>query len=438
MVKGARQTIILREDALLKQWMGDMARDAISSPGGVSIRRWLGLRSVLRSNHELYGIPIPADVVVYFGEVATKIYQLEQWLPVLEQLNEHHRVLLVFRRVASLRALRGRTKLPMIFTRNFENLMRLYDENDYKLCLYVNNGVSNFQSLNHARMVHVHVNHGESDKLSMVSNQEKAYDKIMIAGPAALERHRAVLVDFDESKLLMIGRPQLDVEPKAALTATGCRTIMYAPTWEGENEANNYTSLDCFGREIVRSLLGSSNTRVVYKPHPRIESTSSPVMAEAHSAIVDMIHQANQLGTNHHVISEQGNIISMFPYVDAVVTDVSSVGLDYLYLFPENPLILTDRRNDSERLERDAPISRACAVINTGTIGYVDQLIEGSLGGDSNRHQRLEMRKFYFGDVDRGQATDSFIDSLGRLMAERRKKLEKLSFHISSTESVDE
>ena len=106
-------------------------------------------------------------------------------------------------------------------------------------------------------MVHVHINHGESDKLSMVSNQAKAYDKVFVAGDAAIERHRRALIDFDESALVKVGRPQLDIDRLAELEPSSARTIMYAPTWEGENESNNYTSVDLFGPQIVEAALRS-------------------------------------------------------------------------------------------------------------------------------------------------------------------------------------
>ncbi|HEX6936788.1 MAG TPA: CDP-glycerol--glycerophosphate glycerophosphotransferase, partial [Actinomycetes bacterium] len=83
--------------------------------------------------------------------------------------------------------------------------MTLYDLSDFKLGIYVNNGNRNFQSLNNPRMLHVHVNHGESDKLSSFSNQVKAYDRVFVAGQVALDRYREALIAFDERKVVMVG-----------------------------------------------------------------------------------------------------------------------------------------------------------------------------------------------------------------------------------------
>lgn len=422
----------------MKDWIGQKVQVAVASPTGIWLRNWMGLRGASRSNHEIHGIPVPADVVVYFGDVAAKAYQLEQWLPVLERLNRDHKVLLVFRKVGALRELRRRTTLSMIFARRFEDVMELFDANDYTLGIYVNNGVNNFQSLTFARMVHVHVNHGESDKLSMVSNQVKAYDKVFIAGPAALERHRSVLLDFDESKLVMVGRPQLDLDFPPELEPSSLRTVMYAPTWEGENESNNYTSLDVYGRQIVDALLALPNTRVVYKPHPRVESSPDREVAQAHEDIVRRIEEANIDRQTPHIVSEQGNILAMFGSVDGLVTDVSSVGLDFLYLYPERPLVLTDRRTDRLCLERDAPVARSCPVIDAESVNDVNGLIATALEQDKSAAERAEVRRFYFGDLAKGDSTDIFISAVHDLITARRKKLVNHEFHASAGEAADE
>ena len=255
----------------MKAWMREQAQALVRSSAWKATSTWISGRARgLPAGHELHGVSVPAEVIVYFGDNAEKTYQLTQWLPVLERLNEEHRVLLVFRKLGALREVKGTTRLPMVFVRRFEDLATLYFENNYMLAIYVNNGVTNFQSLSYAPMVHVHVNHGESDKISMVSNQAKAYDKTLIAGQAALERHRAALLDFDESKLIAVGRPQLDIARELELVPSTRRTLMYAPTWEGENDENNYTSIDRFGVDIVRAMLAVPNARVIYKPHPRV------------------------------------------------------------------------------------------------------------------------------------------------------------------------
>lgn len=277
-----------------------------------------------------------AKALVYFGDTHSKLYQLNQWLPVLEELNKTVPTAVLLRRPSSVAETAEATSLPIVFRKSFDDMMTYVEEHQPKLILYVNNGQSNFQVLSYAPAVHVHINHGESDKLSMVSNQAKAYDAVFTAGPAALRRHQRALVDFDESKLIEVGRPQLDLDYEPELPTSDKRTIMYAPTWEGENDNNNYTSVDCFGPAIVAAALATPNTRLVYKPHPRVTGSKDEGMQAGHAMILELIAKANAEGGEHLVLTE-GNILAMFDDVDLMITDISSVGLDFLYLKADSP-----------------------------------------------------------------------------------------------------
>ena len=419
-----------------------VARTAVRSSAWKRTSKWIrGAEKWNRLEDEYDGSYVKAEVVVYFGDRSSKFYQLEQWIPVLEQLHKEHRVVIVVRKGSALTSVLETTHLPVVFKRKFDPLQTFYHANDFKLALYVNNGMTNFQSLSFAPMVHVHVNHGESDKLSMVSNQAKAYDKVFIAGEAAVERHRRALIDFDESQLVRVGRPQLDIERPLELEPSLARTIMYAPTWEGENDANNYTSVDLFGPQIVEAALQIPGARLIYKPHPRVETSKDPDMVEANARILDLIDAANaSIGdeTLQHQVLMQGDILGMFETVDLLITDISSVGLDFLYLHPDKPLVLTDRRNDSETLNAEAPISRATPLINESTIGYVESLLNEMLTRDPSADVRHELRRHYFGEGEPGSSTVLFTDAVSTLIADRAVALE--SFHTESVnaESDDE
>ena len=175
--------------------------------------------------------------------------------------------------------------------------MALYDRAGFHAVVYVNNGWTNFQSLAFQQAVHIHVNHGESDKICMVSNQAKAYDKVFVAGEAAVRRHAAALAWFDPTHLIRVGRPQLDLPVAAALPVHDGPTITYAPTWEGEDDANNYTSVDRYGPRIVAAALAQPGSRVVYKPHPRVPESDDPAVAAGHAAILKLMQQ--EIGRAH-------------------------------------------------------------------------------------------------------------------------------------------
>jgi CDP-glycerol glycerophosphotransferase (TagB/SpsB family) len=253
----------------------------------------------------------------------------------------------------------------------------------------------------------VHVNHGESDKVCMVSNQVKAYDRVFIAGEAARRRHRAALMEFDDAKLVPVGRPQLDLRPAPVLAPSTQRTVLYAPTWEGENASNNYTSVDVFGQAIVEKALAVPNVRVVYKPHPRVAVSPLPAIAAAHREIVRRLSRGEG-----HVVQEQGDILAVFPACDVMITDVSSVGLDFLYLRPRQPMFIADRYADRERLQTDAPISRCADVIDTVTIDSLTETLTARLDHDEYRQARAAVRELYFGDLAPGESTTRFLAAI--------------------------
>ena len=415
---------------------------AVRSSAWKNTSKWIrGTERWNRLEDEFDGSYVKAEVVVYFGDSSPKFYQLEQWIPVLEELHKSHRVVLVLRKGSALLRALEVTRLPVVFKRRFDPLHTFYHANNFKLALYVNNGMTNFQSLGFAPMVHVHVNHGESDKLSMVSNQAKSYDKVFVAGDAAIERHRRALIDFDESALIKVGRPQLDIDRPPELERSSVRTIMYAPTWEGENESNNYTSVDLYGPQIVEAVLRLPETRLIYKPHPRVESSKDPAMAEANTRILDLIDGANESiadESEQHQVLMQGDILAMFDAVDLLITDISSVGLDFLYLQSDKPLALTDRRDDTERLNAEAPISRATPIIDGSTINRVEAMFADMLSDDKAASARHDLRRHYFGEGEKGTSTGLFTDAVSQLVAKRSLELEKFHSESTNAESDDQ
>ena len=379
------------------------------------------------------GERVPADVVAYFADSPLRLYQLKQWLPVLERLDERHRVLLVLREAQTYDALAELTPLRRVLVPLFGQLTELYAQNDYRVALYVNNSWRNFQSLSHQTTLHVHISHGESDKISMVSNQAKAYDRVFVAGEAAIRRHRAALIGFDERKLVPVGRPQLDLPLEPALPPSARRTVLYAPTWEGESPSNNYTSLDVFGERIAEAVLSLPNVRFVYKPHPRVPVSANPEVFAAHKRMCGLLEEAARVDPSAgHQVSLEDDVLTLIPSADAMITDVSSVGLDFLYLATDKPLFVTDRRNDRRQLAADAPVSRAVDVVDASTIPEFEDTLSARLEHDEHREARERMRRFYFGDVSVGDSTRLFVDAVSRVAAERDALLARRAAAIAA------
>lgn len=358
-----------------------------------------------------------AHVLAYYADDPTRSYQLIQWLEVLEVLHAQHQVAIVLRD-ADVAALVGeRTHLPIHLAPTFPELTELYASLDAKVVLYCNNSPLNFQSLVDGRKLHVHVNHGESDKQSMASNNAKAYDRVFVAGEAAVQRHLDGLLEFDPSRLVRVGRPQLDLRPAPVIAPTTRRTVLYAPTWEGDADYNDYTSVDTMGREIVRRILAVPDVRLVYKPHPKVVSSLAPAIASQHLAILALVAAAaaGEPGAGHTAVLG-GNILAVMPDCDAMVTDVSSVGLDWLYLCTDKPIVITDRHRDPVRFRDEVPVARCADVIDESTVDRLTELLTTRLQHDELHLDRLAMRRYYFGGVQVGDSTTRFLDAVADLV----------------------
>jgi hypothetical protein len=365
-----------------------------------------------------------ADVLAYFADDPTRTYQLIQWLPVLELLDEQHPVAVVTRDEGSAELLAGRTRLPIEVAPSFPELTELYAGSDAKVVLYCNNSMLNFQSLLDGRKLHVHINHGESDKQSMASNNAKAYDRVFVAGEAAVQRHEAGLLEFDTARLVRIGRPQLDLRPPALLEPSTRRTVLYAPTWEGDAEYNDYTSVDTVGADIVRAVLSLPDVRLVYKPHPKVATSPTPAIRDAHQRILGLVAEAARREPEAgHVAVTVGDILAVMPDCDAMITDVSSVGLDWLYLRTEKPIFLTDRHHDGERLRQEVPVSRCADVVDEVDVASFAALVAARLEHDEHHLARVAMRHHYFDDLQVGQSTSRFVEAVADLVVLRDRLL---------------
>ena len=363
-------------------------------------------------------------VIAYFAGDPTRTYQLAQWLEVLEVLDRVHPVGLVLRDPDSAALIGSRTELRVFTAETFPELTGLYAELDAKVVLYCNNSVLNFESLLDSRMLHVHVNHGESDKQSMASNNAKAYDRVFVAGDAAVQRYLTGLLDFDATKLVRVGRPQLDLPRTALLIPSPRRTIMYAPTWEGDADYNDYTSVDSLGESIVRAILDVPDARLVYKPHPKVTTSLTPAIAEAHLRIMGVVDDAARADpAAGHTQVQTGDILAVMPGCDAMVTDVSSVGLDWLYLHTDKPILITDPHGDIDALHHQAPISRSADVVDRANVRALTAVLTDRLEHDEHHLARVAMRHHYFDDLLVGESTVRFLSAVGELVALRDELL---------------
>lgn len=332
-----------------------------------------------------------ADVVLFFAEGPGQIYQLDTWLETFERLADQGMSTgVVLMDALSARQALDSTSLPLLFTRSMEQIEKQLAAMGTKAICYVNNSQRNFTMLRFNGPAHIHLNHGESEKASMVSNQLKAYDYACVAGPAAVERIREAIPRFDLDHLVQIGRPQLD-----ALTPSGPSAkirVLYAPTWEGDSQAMAYSSITALGERILAQLQADDRFEVRFRPHPK----TGDVSGEARKSITALKSNYTSL------LDPTADAGQSLVWADVAICDISAMSYDAVAL--NVPLLLAGDRDC--KLRQGLPAEQLLGHAN----GLADRVAALAASGVSGRQKQLA--QYFFATTEPGAATEKLCQLL--------------------------
>ena len=391
----------------------------LSLASGLASRAWKSRRQ--RRRLEKLGDdgrrpePGTVRVAVYFADTSVNMYQIRQWYAPLAHLAETVPVAIVARSPGAMLALLEESPVPVVYARQVVDLEEFVDSHPLAMTLYVNQNAKNFQMMRYGRMWHVFVNHGESDKMYMTTNQFKAYDYAFIAGDAARARLEVALWDYDlDRRAVPIGRPQADhaagtppFEPDDRIV------VLYAPTWEGDRPAATYGSIATHGVRLAEALLASGRHRLVYRPHPR-SGVVDRDYRRAHEAVVAAIEAANAATPGAgHIYDTSPQLGWQLTAADVAVTDVSAMIYDRLAT--GKPLRVT--RPSSAEADVDARgYLGAAEWLDAAEAGDVVDVVD-RVRDDPEARRRLEhwVRR-YFGDTTPGAATERFEAAVRKLV----------------------
>ncbi len=388
---------------------------------GVANRLVKGRLQQQRLNRRLAAsAPLPTrhyEIAVYFADGPVNLYQIRQWYKPLLELSAEWPVLILTRSAASTLTMLDEAPLPVAYVRRVTDLERVITEQPLKLVLYVNQNARNFQMMRYGRRWHVFINHGESDKMYMTTNQFKAYDYALIAGQAARERLGRVLWDYDfDKRAIQIGRPQADhYSGDLPYIPDDRHVVLYAPTWEGDREAAAYGSIATHGVPLVRALLATGRHRVIYRPHPR-----SGVVDEAYRAanreIAEMLRRANEADPSaQHVHDTGADLGWQLAAADVMIADISAMVYDRLAA--GKPLLVTRPVNRAAEIDEGGYLSDAEWLDASDAPGIVARIDE--LEHDEAAAARLAAWvEHYFGDTTPGATTARFHAAIQHLMDE--------------------
>jgi len=361
--------------------------------------------------------PGQIKIVVYFADTRVNLYQIRQWYAPLAELAKRWPVAIIGRSPGTTLSLWDEAPVPTLYLRKVVDLEAFVQENDVQIVFYVNQNSKNFQMFRYGRMWHVFINHGESDKMYMTTNQFKAYDYSLIAGEAARDRLTAKLWDFDvDRKTIQIGRPQADhFTGELPYTPDERTVVLYAPTWEGDREAAAYGSIASHGVELVNTLLSTGTHRVIYRPHPRSGVIDQDYRA-ANQEIIASIAAANASDpTAHHVFDDGPTLGWQLAAADVAITDVSAMVYDRLAV--GKPLIVARPVSELADVDENGYLG-ACEWLYAADAGDIVSIVDRVQHSEEARASLEFWVKRHFGDTTPGAATERFHAAVEQLIAE--------------------
>ncbi|MBQ9919031.1 MAG: CDP-glycerol glycerophosphotransferase family protein [Microbacterium sp.] len=362
--------------------------------------------------------PLPQNrfrIAVYFADGPVNMYQMRQWYAPLRELAREWPVVVIARSIRGADALLRDDALPVAYAPTVRDVEQVLEEQDVRIVFYVNQNTRNFQMFRYGRRWHVFINHGESDKMYMTTNQFTAYDYAFVAGDAARARLSRTLWDYDiDRRTFAIGRPQADhYSGDLPYTPDGRRVVLYAPTWEGDRPAAHYGSILTHGEALVTALLATGRHRVIYRPHPR-SGVVDAAYGAANDRIVAALAAANAADpTAQHVHDTGADLGWQLAAADLAVVDISAMVYDRLAA--GRPLLVT-RPVDPEALVDDTGYLSDAEWLDADSaadiVARADRVLD-----DPDAVARLDhWVRYYFGDTAPGASTERFHSAVRTLM----------------------
>jgi len=344
------------------------------------------------------------------------LYQLRQWYAPLKELSKTWPVAIITRAPSATIPLWEEAPVPTVLLRTVRDIEDFVNAQPLRIVFYVNQNFKNFQMFRYPRMWHVFINHGESDKVYMTTNQFKAYDYSLIAGDAARDRLSEKLWAFDlDAKTRSIGRPQADhFAGPLPYTPDERTVVLYAPTWEGDRDSAAYGSIVTHGVALAHAILGSSAHRFIYRPHPRT-GVADRAYGDANREIIAAIAKANAEDPDaHHIFDDGPQLGWQLAAADVAITDISAMVYDRLAT--GKPLIVTRPTSALSDFDESGYLAHAewlRADAASDVLARVDS-VEHSAQARENLRYWVQR---HFGDTSPGVATQRFHEAVSELVA---------------------
>lgn len=343
------------------------------------------------------------EFLLYFSAPPGSEYQVKMWLPHLEQIGRPFLVLV--REPEFLASVAAATRAPVVLCPTIKGMDEVLVPS-LKVAFYVNHGAKNSHCIRFTRLTHVQLHHGDSDKAPSANPASGVFDRIFVAGQAAIDRYARAGVHLPAEKFVVVGRPQVaGIDVRRGPVTTAAPTVLYTPTWTGHYADTDYCSLP-IAETLLRGLLERGVT-VILRAHPY--TSQNPASARQLAQLHGLLSADRTRTGRKHLFGAASRKLSLVECVnrsDALVSDVSGVVSDYLY--SGKPYAVTDMLDLGDRFPIDFPLAASGYVLRRDTpdAGAVLDLL---IGQDPLAESRWATRTRYLGDFPVDSYAERFL-----------------------------
>lgn len=349
-------------------------------------------------------------LVFYFSAANHNfLYHLYMWLPYLKQVDN---IFIMVRESVYVAKLKKQVDVPVVVCNKMADI-ETYIPESVHMVFYANNGTKNTHAVRFNHLTHVQLLHGDSEKPPSYSPVSKMYDYLFVSGQRAIDRYEENNVQILPNAFVNVGRPQTDAIARSEFGAAQPKEeicVLIAPTWVGFYGDSQFSSLFYVASFIEKLLQRNEKFKVIFRPHPLTNFTDPKHKAHL-NRIKALLNNPKLAGS---IYNSKSDIVEDFNQSDVLLTDTSSVPIDYLV--SGKPVMHIDVNGLTTMFEQDPrfTVYKDGVYVFEQNLHNFNSVMEDVLYQDSKAQIRKTITEYYHGDVHT-LATTRFIKAINEL-----------------------
>ena len=241
------------------------------------IKAFIGfVRKIFRIDEEVVSTGNFQYLVYFDSTDNNSVIQVLKWLEF--SFIPKEKVLVLFRCYRNARYISNVLSDAGVYHKMFHKFSSL-SFGEVKAVFYPFNSNSNPILIKKRAFKHVFIGHGESDKRASINPMIRMYDHIFVSGDESIDRLKKNNIvndmDIEGGRCIKVGLPYVGENKEISNHQSLYRNdfnssinVFYAPTWEGVEPLQQYSSLEySHGERLIEFFLARGDN-IYFQPHP--------------------------------------------------------------------------------------------------------------------------------------------------------------------------